>query len=70
MSHLVTDYYDYYLILVCVNTEINKIYEMVFTHNTFVFIVYIFFGGGAYIKGDTSLHIEYVNLFFFFLIKK
>lgn len=46
MSHLVTDYYDYYLILVCVNSEINKIYEMVFTHNTFVFIIY-FFGGGC-----------------------
>lgn len=40
MSHLVTDYYDYYLILVCVNIEMNKIYEMVFTHNTFVFIIY------------------------------
>lgn len=47
MSHLVTDYYDYYLILVGVNSEMNKIYEMVFKHNTFVFIVYIFLWGGV-----------------------
>lgn len=64
MSHLVTDYYDYYLILVSVNSEMNKIYEMVFTQNTFVFIIY--FWGGAYIKGDTSLHMAYVNQFYFY----
>lgn len=66
MSHLVTDYYDSYLILVCVNSEMNTIYEMVFTHNTLVFILF-FWRGGAYIKGEASLHIAYVNQFYYFL---
>lgn len=68
MSYLVTDYYDYYLILLSVNSKMNMIYEMVFTHNTVVFI--IFFGGGAYIKGDTSLHIAYVNQFYYLIFLK
>lgn len=64
MSHLVTDYYDYYLILVCVNSEMNKIYEMLFTHNTFVFI--IFFWRGVPTLKERLVYTAYLNLFYYF----
>lgn len=42
--------------------------KMVCTHVIQMYLLYIYFSGFAYLKGDTSLHMAYVNLFYYYFM--